>query len=103
MNTRPDQPKPESLMSDPEALVQWCLENKRSLAKVLQEQGMSAEEAKKLISRADFANKDAHADGRGNPAGKSRGKFYDLKEAQPTPMTDAEYVNVLRGHRRDGS
>lgn len=90
-------------MSDPEALVQWCLENKQSLAKVLQDQGMAADEVRRLISQASPISNDGDDGGAGTPAQMRRGKFSQLTEAQPSPMTDSEYANVLRGLRRDGT
>lgn len=93
----------ESLFSDPEALNEWKRANKSQLEDVLRNHGGTPEEIATLLGYADKSGQQAQHEAAKIQGSRGRAKFSELKEAKPTPMTDAEYSNILRGRRRDGT
>ncbi len=99
-NSQLDNADLEALANDPERRAKWAKENIGHFAKLLMENGMSAENAAALIERTKTTSETKPSSKR---LPRRRPKFSELREAVPTQMTDAEYANVLVGKTRDGS
>lgn len=88
----------QELADSPERLAAWAKDHADAFLKLLIEVGLSAEDAAELLERGNPSIRPRSSDSRATPR---RPKFSQLKEAVPSPMTDAEYANVLAGRTRE--